>query len=92
MTLNDIIVNALMQMDRGHDAQTLDIWRDKLTGFANDAIADLAMTIKPVRTEKAEIDNSCIDCSRLQRECVKVVRVRINGRDMPFYGTMPTAA
>ena len=26
MTLNDIIVNALMQMDRGHDAQTLDIF------------------------------------------------------------------
>ena len=38
MTLNDIIVSALAQLDRGHDAQTLDIWRDKFTRFANDAV------------------------------------------------------
>ena len=37
MTLNDIIVSALAQLDRGHDAQTLDTWREKLTRFANEA-------------------------------------------------------
>ena len=42
MTLNDIIVSALAQLDRGHDAQTLDIWRDKFTRFANEAVVDLA--------------------------------------------------
>ena len=42
MTLNDIIVSALAQLDRGHDAQTLDTWREKLTRFANEAVLDLS--------------------------------------------------
>ena len=41
MTLNDIIVSALAQLDRGHDAQTMDVWRDKFTRFANDAVTDI---------------------------------------------------
>ena len=47
MTLNDIIVSALAQLDRGHDAQTLDIWRDKFTRFANDGVTDLAEAYQP---------------------------------------------
>ena len=46
MTLNDIVVSALAQLDRGHDAQTLDIWRDKFARFANDAVADLAINTR----------------------------------------------
>lgn len=40
MTLNDITVGALDRLDRGHDAQTLEMWRDKLTMFANDALTE----------------------------------------------------
>lgn len=71
MTLNDIIVSALIQTGRGHDAQTMDTWRDKLTGFANDAIMDLALTVRPIRTEKAAIANGRIDCNALERECIR---------------------
>ena len=51
MTLNDIIVSALAQLDRGHDAQTLDTWREKLTRFANEAVLDLSEAYCPRRTE-----------------------------------------
>ncbi len=85
MTLNDIIVSALIQTGRGHDAQTLDTWRDKLTGFANDAIRDLALTIKPVRTEKVRMKDGVIDCLSLERECVRVMKVKRDSCEMDFY-------
>ena len=44
MTLNDIIVSALAQLDRGHDAQSLDVWRDKFTRVANDGVTDICVT------------------------------------------------
>ena len=37
MTLNDILTAALAQLDRGHDAQTLENYRVRLTQYANDA-------------------------------------------------------
>jgi len=85
MTLNDIIVAALAQLDRGHDAQTLDVWRDKLTRFANDGVADLAYALKPRRTETAEIRGGLIDLSGLGRECLKALRVSRGGKELPFH-------
>ena len=85
MTLNDIIVSALIQTGHGHDAQTMDIWRDKLTLFANDAIVDLSNYIKPTKTERVSINGGEIDCLNLSRECVRVMKVKINGSDVPFY-------
>lgn len=37
MTLNEILTAALAQLDRGHDAQTLENYRVRLTQYANDA-------------------------------------------------------
>ena len=42
MTLNDILTAALAQLDRGHDAQTLENYRVRLTQYANDAQRELA--------------------------------------------------
>ncbi len=84
MTLNDIIVSALLELDRGHDAQTLDLWRDKLTHFANDAAADLAYAIKPTRTQTAPITDGAIDTTQLERRCVKVISVKADGRELEF--------
>ena len=92
MTLNDIIVSALIQTGRGHDAQTMDTWRDKLTGFANDAIMDLALTVRPIRTEKAAIANGRIDCNALERECIRVMSIRQCGREADFYADERSAA
>lgn len=84
MTLNDIIVAALAQLDRGHDAQTLDVWRDKLTRFTNDGVLDLAAALKPRRTDTARVENETLDLGALARACQKVLRIARGGKETPF--------
>ena len=84
MTLNDILVSTLAQLDRGHDAQTLDAWRGKLTQFANDALLDLSYTFTPVRTETTYAGIGIIDTNSLSREFVKAVCVRIGDSVIGF--------
>lgn len=87
MTLNDIIVSALAQLDRGHDAQTLDIWRDKFTRFANEAVIDLSAAWCPRKTEDYTLSGKRIDTRRLERECIRVHGVKRLGRYMNFFET-----
>lgn len=84
MTLNDIIVASLAQLDRGHDAQTLDVWRDKLTRFANDGMADLALSIKPRRTENVSCTGTGIDTSALSHRCVRICALERAGKPIAF--------
>lgn len=79
MTLNDIIIAALSQLDRGHDPITLERWRRKLTRFANDALLDLAITFKPLRRENAKLSGSVLDTSALDRPCLKVDNILKDG-------------
>ena len=84
MTLNDILVSALSQLDRGHDAQTLDIFRSRLTDYANDAQADLARAVCFTRTENVQTADGLIELSDLSRDCVKVESVRQRGNPVKF--------
>ena len=86
MTLNDIIVSALAQLDRGHDAQSLDVWRDKLARFANDAVLDLAEAFRLRRTESVVHENGLFFLSALSHACLSVLSVSQNGKNLntPF--------
>lgn len=84
MTLNEILVAALAQLDRGSDAQTLDVWRDKLTRFANDAVLDLVGVLKPKRTDNLTITNGLITPASLPHKCLKIVGVTIDGKASGF--------
>lgn len=84
MTLNDILVSSLLQLDRGYDPQTLDVWRDKFTRFMNDAQDDLARTVKPKRTETVTIVNNTLSLVDLQRTCLRVVSVTAEGQPVDF--------
>lgn len=84
MTLNDILVSALAQLDRGNDPQTLDVWRDKFTRFANDAQADLASAILPCRREDLAAVDGVLDLTALARKCTKVVGLKLDGKDVPI--------
>ncbi|MBO4848159.1 MAG: hypothetical protein J5586_03300 [Clostridia bacterium] len=84
MTLNDILVSALAQLDRGHDAQTMDIFRSRLTDFANDAQSDIARAIGFTRTETVIPSNGLVDISDLARDCIKVVKTEQLGREVRF--------
>lgn len=79
MTLNEIIISALDQLDRGHDPVTLEKWRSKLTRFANDAVLDLSVTFKPLRRENARLSGSVLDTAALDRPCIKVDNILKNG-------------
>jgi len=85
MTLNDILVSALAQLDRGHDSQTLDTWRNKLTRFANEAVYDIAMAVRPYRTDTLTVTEGMADLSQLPRGCVKVCSVMQQGASRVFY-------
>lgn len=76
MTLNDIIIASLTQLDRGHDAQTLEIWRDKLTRFADEAIIDLSTVIKPRRTDSVAVVDGVFTVHSLPRQCIKILSVK----------------
>lgn len=85
MTLNDIIVAALAQLDRGHDAQSMETWRDKFTRFANDGVSDICSVYKPRRTETLESRDGTFTTAMLSRGCRKIISVRRNGREEEFY-------
>lgn len=84
MTLNDIIVSALAQLDRGHDSQTVDTWRDKLTRYANEAVIDLATILQLRRTDTLEVEGGVADIALLPRCCVKVLYIARNMNRIPF--------
>jgi hypothetical protein len=84
MTLNDIIVSALAQLDRGHDSQTVDTWRDKLTRYANEAVIDLATILQLRRTDTLEVEGGVADIALLPRCCVKVLYIARNMSRSPF--------
>lgn len=84
MTLNDILVSALAQLDRGHDRQTLDIWEDKFTRYANEAMADLATTLQLNKTDTLDVKSRLIDLTALPSRCTKVLRVQRGFDNIPF--------
>lgn len=84
MTLNDMIVSALAQLDRGHDPATLDSFRARLTGYANDAQGDIARAISFTRTETLPTTNGMAELADLSRGCIKVLSARQLGREVRF--------
>jgi len=84
MTLISIITKALITMGRSTDAQSMEIWRNKLTLFANDGAKDIAVFLQLRETETITAVDSQIDIKDLSKECVKVVNVKQNGSDLTF--------
>ena len=84
MTLNDILVSALAQLDRGSDVQTMDAFRARLTAFANDAQSDLARTLGFCKTETVQPDEGIVELSQLSRGCIKVLKAVQLGREVRF--------
>lgn len=84
MTLNDIIIAALAQLDRGRDPQTVEAYAARFTGYANDAQADLARAIGFKRTDELEPEGGYLDLGRLPRAVVKVLGVERGGARVSF--------
>lgn len=85
MTLNEIIVSALEQLDRKSDPQNIAVWKGRMTRFANDAVVDLAQHLKLKRADTAMVENGELDTDELPEECVKVLSVWRDGRRLPVH-------
>lgn len=92
MTLNDIIVSALAQLDRGHDSLTVDTWRDKFTRYANEAVTDIATALQLRRSDTMEVQDGLLDTASLPRCCVKVLTLHRGLTRLPFITGPDTAA
>ena len=87
MTLNDILTAALAQLDRGHDAQTLESCRLRLTQYVNEAQRELGDALGLFRTDKVRAAAGVVDTSLLPRRPKRIERVVQHGRAVPFrYG------
>lgn len=85
MTLKELLTGALLQLDRGTDAQTIEAWRDKLTRYLNDAMIDLTADLQPRRTDPLPITDGTVDLSALPRAVVKVLALACGGTRLCFY-------
>lgn len=84
MTLNDILISALAQLDRGSDPQTMEAFGRRLTAYANEAQDDLASAMGFCRTDEAAPVNGVIELDSLPRGCLKVLRTEQLGREVRF--------
>ena len=85
MTLKELLTGTLQQLDRGTDAQTMELWRDKLTCYLNDALIDLSGTLQPRRTDTLPLEKGVVNLGLLPRACIKVLALSRNEKRMPFY-------
>lgn len=81
MTRNEIIKSALEQLGRGTDAQNISVCENKFTGYANEAILDLAEKCKPTRTDAVAVVNGVIT---LPRTPLKIIEITQDEIEIPF--------
>lgn len=87
MTLYEILTDTLRQLGRNPDAQTLELWRDRLTRYVNDAVYDIAACVRPRRTDTLAVSDRRADLSTLPCSCVKILSLTQDGAELPFlYG------
>ncbi len=84
MTLNDIMISALAQLDRDSDAATIAAYRVRFTRFANEAQHQLAEACGLTRTDSMTASHGILLLSALPRRCIKVLKVIQNGHSVPF--------
>lgn len=84
MTLNDIIVSALRQLERGTSAQTIDKYRGVFTDYANAAVRRLARRFKVTREDEVQLENSRFSIDDLSRDCLRIMEITENGKRIIF--------
>ena len=85
MTLNDIIVAALAQLERGSNALNVERYRQPFTAYINEAIIDIAESLKLYRTDTVALVDGKF--SGLPYVPTKIIGVYADGVPIPWgYG------
>ncbi len=85
MTVQDLIRNALAELEYPSDTAALPLWQEKLIRFANEAVADIVATFRPWRRDPLPLTNGTLTLSALPRTAAKVLGVERCGVRLPFY-------
>lgn len=75
MTLNEILVDALAQLDRSSDPAMLERYRLAFTSYANDAVQEIADDFRLTRTENITLMDGAFAIADLGDICTKIVDV-----------------
>lgn len=75
MTLNEILVDALAQLDRSSDPAMLKRYRPAFTSYANDAVQEIADDFRLSKTESVELTDGAFSISDLSDICTKIVNI-----------------
>ena len=85
VTLSALIESALAELDHPEDTAALPLWKEKLTRFANEAIADLYETFHPWRRDSLQLVNGVLALSGLPYTVGKVLGTERCGMRIPFF-------
>jgi len=86
MTLLDIIKAVLVDLDRGTATDTVSMYTEKFTAYANEACQEIANRFKACREEEVTLDSaSSFDVTTLTRGCARVTRVRDAAKVYDYY-------
>jgi hypothetical protein len=91
VTFDEMLTSALQQMDRSEDILAQEKWGSRFYGFANEAVLDIANTMKLKRTDPAEVINGRLDITTLPRSCTKVVQLQRGTKILPFWSAGSSA-
>lgn len=75
MTLNEILVDALAQLDRSSDPAMLERYRLAFTSYVNDVVQEIADDFRLTRTENVTLVDGAFAISDLSDICTKIVSI-----------------
>ena len=85
MNTLQLIQMTLRKLDRPVDNDTVALYKERLVGYFNEALLDLAVELRPWRRDELTVTNGQAELSGLPRTCHKVLSARIDGQRRLFY-------
>ena len=85
MTVQKLMEMTLRKLDRPTDSDTLALYEERLLGYLNEAMTDLAAELRPWRRDSVTVAGGQAELSGLPRTCLKVLAVRVHGARRLFY-------
>lgn len=85
MTTLQLIQMTLRKLDRPTDNDTVALYKERLLGYLNEAILDLATEFRPWRRDNVTVTNGQAELSGLPRACLRVLAARVDGQRRLFY-------
>lgn len=85
MTALKLMEMTLRRLDRPTDSSTVALYQERLMGYLNEAILDLAGEFRPWRRDSLTVTDGQAELSSLPCACLKVLSVFVDGQRRLFY-------